>query len=211
MATSSHRGLTFGPMKTKKIKALLMWTAGSVNSLTSRKGTQVQSLHGAFKICNMIDTSIIKRFEGLRLEAYICPAGVPTIGYGTTMYPNGAKVKMGESISKSMAERLLDIDVTERLKAMKLPAHLNDNQKSALVSFAYNVGTAAWLKSTLRKKVLLNSSDPSIRDEFMKWVIAKGRVFAGLKLRRQAEADLYFKPISWKKKLNWPAKLWAFF
>jgi lysozyme len=143
----------------------------------------------------MIDTSIIKKYEGLRLEAYLCPAGVWTIGYGTTMYPNRAKVKQGESISKSMAERLLDIDVQERIRAMRLPAHLNDNQVSALVSFAYNVGVAAFLGSTLRKKVLLNDKDPAIKDEFLKWKIAGGKVFKGLLNRRHEEAELYFKPI----------------
>lgn len=140
----------------------------------------------------MIKTDIIKQFEGLRLNSYICPAGVPTIGYGTTVYPNGEKVKIGESISKSMAEKLLDTDVEARIIEMKLPNHLNDNQKSALVSFAYNVGTGAWLKSTLRKKVLLNSNDPSIRDEFMKWVNKGSKFEEGLTKRRKAEADLYF-------------------
>ncbi len=139
-----------------------------------------------------INTDIIRKYEGLRLDAYLCPAGVWSIGYGTTIYPNGKKVKQGERISKIMAERILEIDVQERIKAMRLPAHLTDNQVSALVSFAYNVGVGAFLGSTLRQKVLLNDKDPSIRNEFLKWKIAGGKVFKGLLNRRHEESNLYF-------------------
>ena len=143
----------------------------------------------------MLDTSIIKKYEGLKLKAYICPAGVPTIGYGSTLHPDGTKVKMGDSITKEQAEHYLLTDCNRRMVAMQLPATLNTNQVSALVSFCYNVGVGAWNKSTLRKKVLNNQNDATIKDEFLKWNKDGGKVLAGLTNRRQAEAALYFKPI----------------
>lgn len=141
----------------------------------------------------MIDTSIIKRFEGCFLEAYICPAGVPTIGWGATFYPDGKRVKIGDKISQVYADKMLEAEVVRRLKEMNLPDTLNDNRKAALVSFQYNLGNGAWNKSTLKRKVLSNHNDPTIRDEFMKWVNKGSKFEKGLTNRRKAEADLYFK------------------
>ena len=141
----------------------------------------------------MLDLSIIKKFEGLKLSAYICPAGVPTIGYGNTRYPDGSKVKIGDRITLQQAEDYLRIDAERRLIAMDLPVGLNWNQRSALVSFAFNVGVGAWNRSTLRKKILADQKDSTIRNEFMKWNRAGGQVLNGLTKRRKAEADLYFK------------------
>ena len=140
----------------------------------------------------MLDLSIIKKFEGLKLSAYICPAGVPTIGYGNTRYPDGSKVKIGDRITLQQAEEYLRIDAERRMIAMALPVGLNWNQRSALVSFAFNVGVGAWNRSTLRKKVLADKKDPTIRNEFMKWNRGGGQVLNGLTKRRKAEADLYF-------------------
>jgi lysozyme len=141
---------------------------------------------------NCID--LIKKFEGLRLSAYICPAGVPTIGWGTTVYPDGKKVKLGEKINEQRANELLMNDVSK----VKIPSiNVNQNQYDALVSFAYNLGTGALLDSTLLKKVRLSPNDQSIRNEFMKWTKARvnGKLVTleGLVRRRKAEADLYFK------------------
>ncbi len=71
---------------------------------------------------------------------------------------------------------------------------LTTNQWSALVSFVYNIGVSAFQRSTLLKKVNANPSDPTIRDEFMKWNKANGAVLPGLTNRRRDEANLYFKP-----------------
>lgn len=141
----------------------------------------------------LIDTSIIKKFEGCKLTAYLCPAKVWTIGYGSTFHPNGNKVAKGDVISLQTAEYYLQQQIEGRLLQMQLPA-LTNNQRSALVSFHYNVGHANWLRSTLRRKVLANPNDATIRDEFMKWNKAGGKVLNGLTRRRKAEADLYFKP-----------------
>lgn len=141
----------------------------------------------------MIDTSIIKQFEGCKLSAYLCPANVWTIGYGSTTHPDGRLVKRGDVITLQQAEEYLQLEVQKRLKQMALPYQLTDNMRAALVSFQFNVGQAAWICSTLRRKVLANHEDASIKLEFMKWNKASGKVLPGLTRRRQAEADLYFK------------------
>ncbi|MBD3627593.1 lysozyme [Cyclobacterium sp.] len=138
--------------------------------------------------------NLIKHSEGLRLDAYLCPAGIPTIGYGSTSYPDGKPVKMGDAITKEQAEELLIVTVSSFEKGVGrlVSPHLTPNQFSALVSFAFNLGLGALERSTLLKKVNANPTDPSIRDEFHRWVHAGGKVLPGLVTRRKAEADLYF-------------------
>jgi lysozyme len=137
---------------------------------------------------------IIRKFEGLKLKAYICPAGVWTIGYGNTFYENGSKVQEGEKITLDRADKLLFFVVqkfeSEVSKLVK--SSINDNQLGALTSFAFNVGAGNLAKSTLLKKVNANPNDVTIRDEFMRWTKAGGKVLNGLVTRRKAEADLYF-------------------
>jgi len=138
---------------------------------------------------------LIKRFEGLKLKPYQCPAGIPTIGYGNTYYPSGAKVKLTDpAITKEKAEELLKFLLTSYEKGVDSFCRddINQNQFDALTSFAYNVGVGNLQKSTLIKKVNKNPSDPTIRAEFMKWNKGGGKVLLGLTRRRQAEADLYF-------------------
>jgi lysozyme len=137
---------------------------------------------------------IIRKFEGLKLKAYLCPAGVWTIGYGNTFYENGSKVQEGEKITLDRADKLLFFVVqkfeSEVSKLVK--SSINDNQLGALTSFAFNVGAGNLAKSTLLKKVNANPNDATIRDEFMRWTKAGGKVLNGLITRRKAEADLYF-------------------
>ena len=142
----------------------------------------------------MIDLSIIKKHEGLRLKAYICPAGVPTIGYGSTRYPDGRKIQMGDVITENEAEQMLINDVRkfEAEILASVTTLLNDNQLSALISFVYNVGAFAFRKSTLRKKINANRDDLTIKDEFMKWVRGGGKILPGLVKRRAEESKLYF-------------------
>lgn len=134
---------------------------------------------------------LIKSFEGLRLNAYLDSVGVPTIGYGTTVYLNGRKVKIGDSCTSVQAEEYLQTDINRRAAAVG-EIGVNQNQFDAILSFCYNLGLGAWNKSTLRKKVLADPNDPAIRSEFMKWNKAGGKVLEGLTRRRKAEADLYF-------------------
>lgn len=132
---------------------------------------------------------LIKRFEGFSPVAYLCPAGVWTIGYGHT-----AGVHEGDSIDGDTAEDYLREDLTSAEgaveKYVKVP--LKQWQFDALVSFTFNLGAGNLYSSTLLKKVNRNPDDPSIRQEFEKWVYADGRVLQGLVDRRKAEADMYF-------------------
>ena len=138
--------------------------------------------------------NLIKKYEGLRLNAYLCPASVVTIGYGSTKYPNGKKVLLGEKLSgeKEATQLLLaTLDPYEAAVNKHLP-NINQCQFDALVSFCYNVGTGAFIKSTLLKKAKVNNADPSILDEFLRWNKAAGKVMNGLTNRRREEANLYF-------------------
>lgn len=138
---------------------------------------------------------LIKRFEGLELKPYKCPAGIPTIGYGNTYYPSGSKVKLTDpTITKEKAEELLKFLLGSYEKSVDSFCRddISQNQFDALVSFAYNCGVNNLKSSTLLKKVNANPNDPTIKAEFLKWNKASGRVLAGLTKRRQAEADLYF-------------------
>ena len=130
----------------------------------------------------------IKAHEGLRLDAYLCPAGVPTIGYGHT---HG--VKMGDRITEEQAEMLLidDLIVVER-EVNRYGLHLNQNQFDALVSFVYNVGARNFRSSTLLKRLKANPNDPDIANQFKRWVYCDGKVLPGLVRRRNDEAKLYF-------------------
>ncbi len=132
--------------------------------------------------------NLIKRFESLRLEAYRCPAGIHTIGYGHT-----AGVRRGDVIDERKAEQLLaeDLREPEAVVNRECPG-INQNQFDALVSFTFNVGTGNFLKSTLLKCVKANPQNVNIRYEFSRWTRSKGVELAGLMRRRRAEADLYF-------------------
>lgn len=138
---------------------------------------------------------LITSFEGLSLVPYLCAANVPTTGYGTTRYYNGVKVSMSDlPITKEKAIEYLmhDLHTFELAVDAMAVDTVTQNQFNALVSFAYNLGSTALKGSTLLKKVNTNPNDPTIRDEFMKWVNAGGKKLKGLVRRREAEANLYF-------------------
>lgn len=131
---------------------------------------------------------LIKRWEGLELKAYKCPADVWTIGYGST----GAHVTKGLVITKEDAEKLLlkDLERFEKGVTDLVKVPLTDNQFAALVAFSFNVGVEALKKSTLLKK--LNASDyDGASKEFAKWNKAGGKVLKGLVSRRAAESALF--------------------
>ena len=141
---------------------------------------------------------MIQTFEGLKLNAYEDVVGVDTIGYGSTYYQDGSKVKLGQSITKSEAEALLKHSLKQfegNVLALLNGIKVNQNQFDALVSFAYNLGTGALAKSMLLKKIKVNHNDPTIAAEFTKWVMGGGVRLTGLVRRRKKEAELYFKPI----------------
>lgn len=131
---------------------------------------------------------LIKKHEGLRLSAYLCPAGVPTIGYGHTK-----GVKLGQVITEAEAEQFLIEDLkTSEQEIDRHNLQLNQNQFDALVSFVFNVGAGNFRSSTLLRRVKLNPDDRDIENQFKRWAYAKGRVLPGLVKRRNDEAKLYF-------------------
>ena len=144
---------------------------------------------------NKAGADLIKSFEGLRLDAYLCSAGKPTVGFGSTFFEDGTPVKLGDKITKERADSLFEKISDSFAAKVKncIQKDINENQFAALVSFAYNVGIGNLKSSTLLKKVNANPNDPTIMQEFKKWNRASGNVLAGLTRRREAEANLYFK------------------
>jgi lysozyme len=143
---------------------------------------------------NQKGISLMHEFEGLRLDAYLCPANIPTIGWGNTEYENGQPVKIGDKITKERADELFKNIVEGFSNGVRslVNANLNENQFSALVSFAYNVGLGNLQRSTLLKKVNANPNDKAIMVEFIRWNKAAGKIMPGLTRRRTSEAKLYF-------------------
>ena len=138
-----------------------------------------------------------RKYEGLRLKPYLCPAGVPTIGWGSTIYPNGKAVTLRDAaITPKQASDILLATMTKYEDAVRryVKVSINQNQFDALVDFAYNAGIGNLKTSTLLKKV--NASDfVGAANEFGKWVHGGGVVLPGLVNRRHEEADLFRSPV----------------
>ena len=139
-----------------------------------------------------IAVALCQRFEGFRARPYLCPAGVPTIGYGSTYYPGGVRVALTDpEISEPHARSLLIDELTHTYLPGVLracPGLASDSVRlNAIVDFAYNLGVGRLQTSTLRKRV--NAQDwPGASQELGRWVRAGGRVLPGLVKRRAAEA-----------------------
>ena len=133
--------------------------------------------------------ALLRLHECLRLEAYSCPGGKWTIGYGHT-----EGVRKDDRITEEQAERFLDADIARAEEAVKrlVKSELSQNQFDALVCFVFNVGEGAFAESTLLKLLNADPDDPRIIDEFMRWVHADGKRLPGLINRREDEARLYF-------------------
>jgi lysozyme len=132
---------------------------------------------------------LIRQFEGLRLTAYRCPAGLWTCGFGHTCDVTEQTTCTAEEAEKWLAE---DLREAERIVSGYVTAPLTDNQRAALESFVYNVGAGAFRKSTLLRK--LNAGDyPGVAAEFERWVHASGHKepLPGLVKRRAAERELF--------------------
>ena len=130
---------------------------------------------------------IIKHFEGLRLDAYLCPSGVPTIGYGHTQ-----GVKLGDTINLEEANSLLENDLKALQKVMSkvVKVQVTQGEFIALMSFVYNLGIGNFRRSSLLR--LLNGGDKKgAAKEFPKWSMANGKVLAGLKKRRVTEERVF--------------------
>jgi len=142
---------------------------------------------------------IIKYWEGLRLSVYLCPAGVPTVGYGSTRTLDGKPWVMGQKITKQHAEDLLRIQIAEVFlpKLRKIPHwfEMNNNQRSALLSFAYNLGEnfydAKGFETISRN--LKNKEWAQIPQTLMLYRNPGSKFEKGLRARRQQEGQLWSK------------------
>jgi lysozyme len=145
-------------------------------------------------------TDIIKYFEAsnvVRLRAYLCSAAVPTIGWGTTLYPNGKRVKIGDVITPEQAEEYLLNDMKSGVSAIRklVKVKLTQPMFDALISLIYNIGSGAFSKSTMLR--LLNEGKYTLASQqFARWNRVNGVPVAGLTRRRKAEQDLFNEGIA---------------
>lgn len=130
---------------------------------------------------------LIKKYEGCRLTAYKCPAGIWTIGYGTTVYPNGQPVKRGDKCTQAEADSLLEWYVKNKIQ---LPSGINKNQTAALQSLIYNIGQGAFDRSSLKKAIV--AKDWKAVWKNWDWVTGGGKFLNGLAKRRAEELMLFF-------------------
>lgn len=147
-----------------------------------------------------MSNELIKKFEGFRSEPYYDQAGVATIGYGTTVYPSGDRVKINDpEITEGMGDQFLEYHVINKIvphmqSKIHVLTQLNINQKNAIKSLIYNIGTGAFSKSTVLKR--LNSGDfNGAADAFLMWnkvtINGKKVVSEGLSTRRKKERELF--------------------
>lgn len=137
----------------------------------------------------------IRAHEGFRADAYVCPGGVLTIGFGHT----GSDVKAGQHIDMAVALALLDADIAEVEHALLVALAADgirlsrQGQFDALLSFAFNLGINALRGSTLWRKIKADANDPTIPGEFARWIYAGGQRMPGLVKRRAEEAEIWQK------------------
>jgi lysozyme len=141
-----------------------------------------------------IAAALARRFEGCYLTPYICPAGVPTIGYGATYYENGVAVKLTDpKITKERAEALLlwmirKVYLPAVIKLCPTIVNESAGRIAAIIDFTFNLGAGKLKSSTLRKKI--NAKDwAAVPTELRKWTRGGGKVLRGLFLRREAEIE----------------------
>lgn len=155
--------------------------------------------HHVLKVAAMVElavqvaSALARRFEGCYLTPYLCPAGVPTIGYGATYYEDGARVTLSDpAITKVRADTLL----LWMVRTVYLPAVLklcpcidNPQRLAAIIDFTFNLGAGTLKASTLRRKINAGQWD-DVPYELRKWVKGGGKVLRGLVIRRDAESAL---------------------
>ncbi|OTG81891.1 lysozyme [Acinetobacter sp. ANC 4558] len=180
------RKMSGGKLTQKQVNAtdkLISFDQHAVNDMLGIIDQKTVSDFGINLICG---------FEGKRLAAYDDGVGVWTIGFGTTIYPNGQKVKKGDTCTEIQAKQYMQNDLKkfEHIVNEAVTVQLNQNQFDALVSLTYNIGSGAFEKSTLLKK--LNTGDyQGAADNFDRWVNAGGKRLQGLVNRRAKEKELF--------------------
>ena len=184
------RKMSGGKLTQKQVDAANQVIANTTGSMVARMlGIAVDEM----SVSNL-GVDLICGFEGKRLVAYDDGVGVWTIGFGTTIYPNGIKVKKGDTCTEAQAKSYMAHDLKKFEQAVNGAVNipLNQNQFDALVSLAYNIGTGAFNKSTLVKK--LNAGDiRGAADQFDVWVNAGGKRMQGLVNRRAKEKEVFLR------------------
>lgn len=140
-----------------------------------------------------VGVDLVKHFESYSSAPYLCPAGVWTIGWGTTRYPNGRRVTAHDKpCSRKDAEYWLhhELNKAERVVTDYCTAELNEYQRAALISFVYNLGAGAFIASTLRRRLNTGEFD-DVPYQLSRWNKAGGRILRGLIRRRKAEIKLW--------------------
>lgn len=183
------RKISGGKLTQKQVDAADRLIATAYDDLNDVLGIAIDEMHvspsGVDLICN---------FEGLRLKAYDDGVGVWTIGFGTTKYPNGIRVKKGDTCTLDQAKAYMQNDLKsfEQTVNNTVKVPLNQNQFDALVSLAYNIGSTAFKNSTLVKR-LNEGNYKAAANQFNVWVNAGGKRMQGLVNRRAAERTLFLK------------------
>jgi GH24 family phage-related lysozyme (muramidase) len=140
--------------------------------------------------------NLIKEFEGCKLSAYQCPAGIWTIGIGSTHYGDGTPVTKNRTLPTELAAiALLAATIGQYEKAINnIGVELTQNEFDALVCLVYNIGAGNFEKSTLVKMLKAGDDKAEIAQQFLRWDKAGGKPLAGLTRRRNAEAELFLTP-----------------
>lgn len=136
---------------------------------------------------------IIKKYEGLSLKAYKCPAGIWTIGYGITKYPDGTPVKQGDEITQSKAEALLLDYIINQIMPHIRDLGLTSNQEAAVCSLVYNIGWSAFAKSKCYKAIKEKDWETLFKN--WDWCKGGGKFLKGLAKRRAEEMFLFFQDL----------------
>lgn len=141
-----------------------------------------------------VAAGLCKQFEGFRSKPYLCPAGVPTIGYGSTFYKDGSPVKLSDpEITEAKSTELLLNTLSSFYKQMVAlcPEITKEspNRQGAILDFTYNLGAGNLQSSTLRKRINAGEWN-QVPTELRKWVKGGGKVLPGLVKRREAECNL---------------------
>ena len=157
-----------------------------------QKNLQTQQKESKNNMSYAID--LIKKYEGLKCVPYKDAVGIPTIGYGCTVYPDGRKVTMNdEPITKEKAEALLLDYVINKILPNIRDLDLTDNQQAALCSLIYNVGFGAFAKSKCYKAIKAKDWETAFYN--WNWIKGGGKVLKGLIKRRAEEMALFFADI----------------
>lgn len=137
---------------------------------------------------------LIKKYEGISLEPYLCPAGIPTIGYGNTRYNDGAKVTLDDKpITEQEATEMLQYQcntIYGKCVNNNITSKTTQEQFDAMVSFTWNLGCGNFRTSTLLRKHNAKDYDGA-SNEFLRWNKSGGKILRGLTRRREEERGLY--------------------